>query len=154
MVEYDLKMVEFVRHLISIAGRPHTTIAKDAINIAKGNGIRHPVLIRSSKYIYKYGSGGKNSKFKTSRFSDQVDKHQTRLQRTWRLHASYQTSHHVPYRIRVDLGDIMYDVMYDMMCDKHHIIHSLLHIMCNCDESYGSHVLQPMTIVDNNRRRQ
>ena len=36
----------------------------------------------------------------------------------------------------------MYDAMYDMMYDKHHIIHSLLHITCNCDESYGSHVLQ------------
>jgi hypothetical protein len=29
-----------------------------------------------------------------------------------------------------------------MMYDKHHIKHSLLHITCNCDESYGSHVLQ------------
>jgi len=29
MVEYDLKMVEYVRHLISIAGRPHTPSYND-----------------------------------------------------------------------------------------------------------------------------
>ena len=60
--------------------------AADAINVANGNGARHPVLLRhqpaaaaqprdSFKQDSKYGPADKNSKFKTTRFSDYVDKH-------------------------------------------------------------------------------
>ena len=60
--------------------------AADAINAANGNGARHPLLLRhqpaaaaqprdSSKQDSKYGPADKNSKFKTTRFSDHFDKH-------------------------------------------------------------------------------
>jgi hypothetical protein len=76
----------------------------DNINIAKGNGIRHPVLIRSSKHEYKTGPGGKTVSFKTSRFSDQVDKHH----RGYRGHGGYTLpiKHHIIYHI---VDDMMFD---------------------------------------------
>ena len=58
--------------------------AADAINIANGNGTRHPVLVRhqpaaaaqprdSSKQDTKYGPASKSSKYKTTRFSHHRD---------------------------------------------------------------------------------
>ena len=87
--------------------------AADAINVANGNGARHPVLVRhqpaaatkprdSSKQDCKYGPADKNSKFKTTRFSDHVDKHR----RGNRGHG----------------GNIL-------------PAYSLLHITCNCDDT-------------------
>ena len=87
--------------------------AADAINIANGNGSRHPVLLRqqpaaasqprdSSKQDTKYGPAGKNTKFKTTRFSDQDDKHRRGN--------------------RGPGGNIL-------------PAYSLLHITCNCDDT-------------------
>ena len=56
------------------------------MNTANGNEVRHPVQLRhqpaaaaqprdSSKQDSKYSPADKNSKFKTTRFSDHVDKH-------------------------------------------------------------------------------
>jgi hypothetical protein len=48
----------------------------DAINIAIGNGTRHqPAAAAQPRDSSKQEANGKNSKFKTTRFSDQVDKH-------------------------------------------------------------------------------
>ena len=85
--------------------------AADAINVANGNGARHPLLLLP-KQDSKYGPADKNSKFKTTRFSDHVDKHR----RGNRGHGGNTLSAYSLLHITCNCDDTDIDTMYRACC--------------------------------------
>jgi hypothetical protein len=94
--------------------------AADAINVANGNGavlLRHQPAAAaqprdSSKQDSKYGPADKNSKFKTTRFSDQVDKHR----RGNRGHGGNTLPAYSLLHITCNCNDTDIDTMYRTYC--------------------------------------
>jgi hypothetical protein len=97
--------------------------AADAIIIANDNGTRHPVKMRyqptaaaqprdSSKQDSQYGPSGKNSKFKATRFSEQVDKHH----RGNRGHGGNTLPAYSLLHITCNCDDTDVDTMYRTCC--------------------------------------
>jgi hypothetical protein len=79
----------------------------------------------SSKQDSKYSPGGKNSKFKTTRFSDQVDKHH----RGNRGHGGNTLPAYSLLHITYNCDDTDVDTMFDTLCvanfpsDVSHVLH-------------------------------